>query len=48
MDKTWFEQPIQSTLYEKNLEFFAELMQLLHPYMPFITEEIYHSLEERS
>jgi valyl-tRNA synthetase len=46
--KPGFEQPIQSSVYRKTLEYFAELMQLLHPYMPFITEEIYHSLEERS
>jgi valyl-tRNA synthetase len=28
--------------------FFEELLQLLHPYMPFITEEIYHLLKEQS
>ena len=27
--------------------FFEELMKLLHPFMPFITEEIYHQLKER-
>lgn len=27
--------------------FFEELMKLLHPFMPFITEEIYHELKER-
>jgi valyl-tRNA synthetase len=26
---------------------FDELLELLHPFMPFITEEIYHSLQER-
>ena len=28
--------------------FFEELLQLLHPYMPFITEEIYHQLREQN
>ncbi|MEO6914352.1 MAG: valine--tRNA ligase [Chitinophagaceae bacterium] len=34
--------------YEKTVLFFTGLMQLLHPFMPFITEEIYHLLEDRS
>lgn len=28
--------------------FFEELLQLLHPYMPFITEEIYHQLKQQN
>jgi len=35
-------------VYKKTIEFFTELMQLLHPYMPFVTEEIYHLLQERT
>jgi valyl-tRNA synthetase len=46
--KPGFEQPIQAAVYKKTTEFFSDLMQLLHPYMPFITEEIYHLLEERN
>lgn len=46
--KPGFEQPIDSGVYKKTIEFFTELMQLLHPYMPFVTEEIYHRLEERT
>ncbi|MGB8191895.1 MAG: valine--tRNA ligase [Chitinophagaceae bacterium] len=34
-------------VYEKTLHFFDELLQLLHPFVPFITEEIYHLLKER-
>jgi valyl-tRNA synthetase len=45
--KPGFEQPIDSAVYNKTVEFFEELMQLLHPFMPFITEEIYHLLNER-
>ena len=45
--KPGFEQPIDAAIYKKTIEFFTDLMQLLHPYMPFVTEEIYHLLEER-
>lgn len=45
--KPGFEQPIDAAVYNKTVEFFDELMQLLHPFMPFITEEIYHQLNER-
>jgi valyl-tRNA synthetase len=41
------EQPINKTVYEQTISFFDQLLQLLHPFMPFITEEIYHHLEER-
>lgn len=34
--------------YEKTIDFFDELLQLLHPFMPFVTEEIYHQLKERT
>jgi valyl-tRNA synthetase len=46
--KPGFEQPIDKDVYEKTVEFFEELMQLLHPFMPFITEEIYHLLKPRT
>ncbi|HLP37159.1 valine--tRNA ligase [Lacibacter sp.] len=46
--KPGFEQPIDAAVYNKTVEFFEELMQLLHPFMPFISEEIYHALKERA
>lgn len=46
--KPGFEQPIDANVYKKTVEFFEELMHLLHPIMPFITEEIYHALTERT
>jgi valyl-tRNA synthetase len=46
-DKLGFDQPIDEAVYNKTIYFFEELLQLLHPYMPFITEEIYHLLKER-
>jgi valyl-tRNA synthetase len=45
--KPGFEQPIEKAVYEKTVYFFEELMLMLHPFMPFITEEIYHQLKER-
>jgi len=45
--KPGFEQPIERSVYEKTVYFFEELMLLLHPFMPFVTEEIYHQLKER-
>ncbi len=46
--KPGFEQAIDTAVYKKTIEYFTELMQLLHPFMPFVTEEIYHLLEERT
>ncbi|MBZ4187450.1 valine--tRNA ligase [Niabella beijingensis] len=41
-------QPTSNAKLQATIEFFEELLQLLHPYMPFITEEIYHLLREQS
>ncbi|MCP9749361.1 valine--tRNA ligase [Ferruginibacter sp. HRS2-29] len=46
--KPGFEQPIDAGVYKKTIGFFSELMQLLHPFMPFVSEELYHQLEERT
>ena len=45
--KPAYGQPIDRKTYEKTLDLFAELLQLLHPFMPFITEEIWQNLRER-
>ncbi|MFL5743431.1 MAG: valine--tRNA ligase [Niastella sp.] len=46
--KPGMDQPMDKAVYEKTVSFFTELMQLLHPYMPFVTEEIYHLLAPRT
>jgi len=46
--KPGFEQPIDSATYQHTIRFFEQLLQLLHPFMPFLTEEIYHLLAERA
>jgi valyl-tRNA synthetase len=45
--KTPLDAPINKYNIDKALFFFEELMKLLHPFMPFITEEIYHHIRER-
>jgi valyl-tRNA synthetase len=45
--KPGFEQPIDTAVYERTIGFFEDLLQLLHPFMPFITEEIHHLLREQ-
>jgi valyl-tRNA synthetase len=45
--KPGFEQSIEKTVYNKTVYFFEELLQLLHPFMPFVTEEIYHQLSQK-
>jgi valyl-tRNA synthetase len=47
MIKPGYEQPIDSTTLEHTTQFFEKLMQLLHPFMPFITEELWHALSAR-
>ena len=46
--KPGFEQPMDADVYEKTVQFFTELLQMMHPFMPFVTEEIYHQLQERN
>jgi len=41
------QQPINSETYEATLGFFDKLLKMLHPFMPFITEELWQALYER-
>lgn len=47
MIKPGFEQPIDLSTYDSTLDFFDRLMRLLHPFMPFISEEIWQNIIER-
>ena len=40
-------QPIDKVTYEKTLNFFDSLLKLLHPFMPFITEELWQHIYDR-
>jgi valyl-tRNA synthetase len=46
--KPGFEQTLHPFFYEKSVAFFEDLLQWLHPFMPFVTEEIYHLLRQRT
>jgi valyl-tRNA synthetase len=39
---------ISKEVYNKTIYFFEELMKLLHPFMPFLTEELWQTISERS
>ena len=40
-------QPIDAKTLQQTLHYFEELMLLLHPFMPFITEELWQNIAER-
>ena len=47
MVKAPMNQPIDAVTYNATVTFFENLMKILHPFMPFITEDIWHLLKER-
>ena len=47
MIKPVYGTPIDRETYEATLGIFDRLMRILHPFMPFVTEEIWHALAER-
>ncbi len=40
-------ESIDAKTYESTIEFFDKLLKIIHPFMPFITEELWHSIKER-
>ena len=47
MVKPAYGSPIDAATYEATLGFFDSLLRLLHPFMPFITEELWQSIKDR-
>ncbi len=47
MVKPAYGQPVDRATYDATLGFFDTLLRLLHPFMPFITEELWQHLAER-
>ena len=47
MIKPGYQLPIDKATYDATLGFFDALLRLLHPFMPFITEELWQALEPR-
>lgn len=43
-----YQQPIDQKTYQTTIDFLSRLLKILHPFMPFITEEIWHLIDERS
>lgn len=41
------DQSLSAQVYERTVGFFEQLLQLLHPFMPFVTEEIFQQLRSR-
>lgn len=46
--KPAYQQPIDSKTLASTLAIFEKLMQVLHPFMPFISEEVWHAVKERN
>ncbi len=47
MIKPEYQQPVDKQTLGSTINFFEKLLKLLHPFTPFITEEIWHLVEER-
>ena len=47
MIKPAYQQPIDRETYKQTMHFFDQLLRLLHPFMPFITEELWQNIAER-
>ena len=47
MVKPGYQQPIDAKTYAEIVELFDQMLRLMHPFMPFITEEIWQLLDER-
>ena len=45
--KPAFGSPVDGATYDATIGFFDSLLKLLHPVMPFITEELWHNIAER-
>ena len=47
MIKPGYQQPIDRTTLEQSLDFFERILKIMHPFTPFVSEELYHALRER-
>ncbi len=45
--KPAYKSPLDATTYDATIEFFDKVVRLLHPFVPFISEEIYQLIEKR-
>lgn len=42
-----YQKPIDGKTYGEIIDIFDKLLRIMHPFMPFITEELWHSLKDR-
>ena len=47
MVKPAYGQPIDAKTYQATVDYFDALLRMLHPFMPFITEELWQHISER-
>ena len=45
--KPEYQKPIDSITYKQSIIFLENILKLLHPFMPFLTEEIWHLIDQR-
>lgn len=45
--KPAYQAPIDRKTFEATLNIFEDVMKILHPFMPFVSEEVYHIIKER-
>ncbi|MEM6967057.1 MAG: valine--tRNA ligase, partial [Bacteroidota bacterium] len=48
MIKPPYGEPLDYATFDEAIDLFEKLMTILHPFMPFVTEEIWHLLKERA
>lgn len=48
MIKPAYQQPIDRPTLDKTIGFFEDILKILHPFMPFLTEELWQQMRERS
>ncbi len=47
MIKPAYLAPIDAATHQKTIAFFEDILRILHPFMPFLTEELWHQIKER-
>ncbi len=47
MIKPAYQHPIDRPTYEKTISLFEDILKILHPFMPFLTEELWHQIKDR-
>ncbi|MBI9061741.1 MAG: valine--tRNA ligase [Marinilabiliaceae bacterium] len=45
--KPAYQKPLDVATFKATCEFFDKMLRLMHPFMPFLTEELWQALEER-